>query len=270
MTKTCSMRPFRYAIAMLILGLPWIVSLLACSLAGLSTGANQSADATSTSLSQTRAALDVLLTGEAQNATSQAEQTRQAANQALPTSNPVVEQMQATLDAQATLIAQEAQPPSPTPPVEKPTPTSKSASDTVVLDKWKFQAFKLDPKCSESSANITCWSSPLTYESLLMETVERILIPSDWDRPYLLFEHRYKFDTQANVLIRADGPWNILWTFQVGGSAAWVPVEIDLSKYKGKEVLIRFVIDGSASNSWTVAPKNQWTIRDVQIVPERR
>ncbi len=270
--KKLTMHTKRITAAIFSLVLPLFISILACNMVGAPSAVQQSADLTATSLEETRSALDALLTQDAQAAANQAQQTLQAGIQPSPSPNPIIQQMQSTLDAQATLIAQKAQSPVPSlPTAAQPSPTStfQPTFTTLTLTEWNSKTFRPDNGCSEPSQNIRCWSG--SGVELIMETAQRITIDANWKRPYLAFEHRYDFNVPATIYVKANGPLEILWTFAEGSSSAWQPAKADLSKYKGKEIFIQFAISGSSSKYWWKnPPKNQWMIRNVRIEPEYR
>jgi hypothetical protein len=185
-----------------------------------------------------------------------------AVPQATATSQPgiseTIQAQQATLDAQSTLLAQA----SPTEIQESPSATTPGSVSTepVSLLEWDSTTMHQAPGCGEDQNGPPCWFGTGTELSMLSS--RPLLIDPSWPRPYLTFSHRYDFVQNATIYINVDGEWKVLWSFFQGQSALWVPFQVDLSDYKGKEILFHFTELGTTNK------KSTWYIRDPQIIPD--
>ncbi len=197
--------------------------------------------------------------------TEQARQTQEAVLIPSPeTEGPdlvaTIQAQQATMDAQSTL----------TTPInpENPTSTSLPVASTfepISLLGWETRTLRQAPGCGEDKSGPPCWFG--SGADLEMVLTEPILIDPAWENPFLTFSHRYVFIANANIYVKADGGWEILWSFPKGQSALWGPFQVDLSKYKGNEIILQFNVSGASGSLYSSGRKNEWYIRDPQIVP---
>ena len=196
---------------------------------------------------------------------------------------PPTADLQATVNAQATMIALQNQAPPTEPPVNPapteppptaaPTavePTQPSSGGTTLgvlkLVDWETPDFRPDNSCSDPAQEISCWTGR-GYE-MVMESADYILIDPAWSQPMLEFNHRYIFNMDSIIYIkrRSSGQWEIFRTYPAASIGYWVPQKLDLRKYIGEEVLFRFTTGGSSRpNFGKNPPKNVWTLQDIRI-----
>jgi hypothetical protein len=180
-----------------------------------------------------------------------------------PNINATIQAQQATLDAQATSLAQPSSTSAPSPvaeaspTVEAPPPASV---EPISLTEMKSSSLRQAPGCGEDRNGPPCWFG--SGEGLEMTTQKPLLIDPAWDNPHLVFSHRYVMDQNATIYVKADGGWEVLWSFPSGQSSVWVPFKVDLGEYKGKQVLLQFSLFGCSGIC-----TNEWYIRDPKIVP---
>jgi hypothetical protein len=178
---------------------------------------------------------------------------------------------QATLDAQATLINQpipsvtENQDPQIL-PSETSIPTDQVSLDPISLVDWKLNNMVQAPGCGEDKNGPPCWFGSKSEMSIT--SLKPIFIDPSWPNPYLVFSHRYVFVHDATIYVNIKGGWEILWSFPAGQSTPWVPFTVDLSKFKGEEIMIQMHAAGSSSSQSGKVRTSSWDIRDPQIIPD--
>lgn len=178
-----------------------------------------------------------------------------------------IQAQQATLDAQATELARPSSP-EPTSPPAGDTPTATSppvSSEPISLVDMKSTTLREAAGCGEDRNGPPCWFG--RGAELEMVTSKPILIDPAWENPHLTFSHRYFFVQNATIYVKADGGWEVLWSFPSGQSTAWVPFKVDLSKYQGKDIDIQFIVSGTAGTLYNAGQRNEWAVRDPLIVP---
>jgi len=232
---------------------------------GLGTSANDD------SLQQTSIALGVQSTSNAlREATLQALETVAS----VPTTAPVVEvDLQATLNAQMTAIASQATPEAPeaSPTSESAPPTEPpSAPEEIVLQKWKAMNLVEGNSC-EYKDGLPCWVG--SGIDITLESSEPILVDANWERPYLVFSHNYSFEGDGFVYVNPGGRWEVLRSYPKG-QVRWTDVALDLSKYKGKEILLKFFTSGPTikhTGPWWKPDKagdaSRWSILNIRLIP---
>ena len=178
---------------------------------------------------------------------------------------------QATLDAQATLInqpipsvaeSQDAQ----IQPSETLIPTDQVSLDPFSLVDWKLNNMVQAPGCGEDKNGPPCWFGSKAEMSIT--SLKPIFIDPAWPNPYLAFSHRYVFVHNATIYVNIKGGWEILWSFPAGQSTPWIPFNVDLSKFKGEEILIQMYATGSSNSPSGKVRTSSWDIRDPQIIPD--
>lgn len=185
-----------------------------------------------------------------------------------PDIDATIQAQQATLDAQATKLAQPAATEPEGPPAETSTPEATAppaSSEPISLVDMKSSTLRQAPGCGEDRNGPPCWFG--RGAELQMITNKPILIDPAWKNPYLTFSHRYVFVQNATIYVRVGGSIEVLWSFPSGQSTAWVPFKVDLSKYKGKEIDLEFIVSGTAGTLFNAGQRNEWSIRDPQIAP---
>jgi hypothetical protein len=258
-----SSRGLRFALALVVL-----IVLVSCAIPSIGPGSD--------SLRETSIALGVQSTSVAMTeATLQALQT----NSALPApTQPAVENdLQATLNAQSTTISQQ-QLTAAAPTATRVEPTSAQATATpepaepeeIGLQNWKMTNLHETTRCGDR-AGFPCWEGSGTELSLELE--EPIQVDASWSRPHLVFSHTYVFQADANIYVNASGRWEVLRIYPKG-EGRWTDVALDLTKYKGKEILLKFTIVGPTSSPGGVwwrpdkpAPNSRWSIQNIRLVP---
>ncbi|MDI6696212.1 MAG: hypothetical protein QME21_14290 [Anaerolineales bacterium] len=244
----------------LYLLLPLILAAMACQFPGI--GGN-------TSLQQTNVALGIQQTMNAINdATLQAQLTQVvAANPTVPQQN-----VQATLDAQATAIALDftrTAAPAATDTLTQtnsPTPTIEVALDEIPIVEWKmFFWVTLNSGCYVDGAG--CWRMNDDYrknanrEDVTLVSKNPVRIDPAWPRPYLVFWHKYDFEKSARIDLLVNNNWITIKNFRENeATSRWIQEAFSLESYKGKEISVRFL-----ATSYPLA--SQWYVNDVRIVP---
>ncbi len=182
-----------------------------------------------------------------------------------------IDSQQATLNAQATLINQ----PNPTstedqetavPPAETSIPTNSASLDPIALVDWKPINMVEAPGCGEDRNGPQCWSGSKAEMSIT--SLKPIYIDPSWPSPHLVFSHRYVFLHPATIYVNVKGGWEILWSFPDGQSAPWIPFQVDISKFKGEEILLQMYATGSLTTQSGKLRVSSWDIRDPQIIPD--
>lgn len=245
---------------LLYLILPLFLAAMACEIPGIGS---------ETSLQQTNVALGIQQTMNAINdATLQAQLTQVVAvNPTVPQQN-----IQATLDAQATAIALDftrtAAPAATETPtqISSPPPTTEVALDEIPILEWKmFFWVTLNSGCYIDNAG--CWRMNDDYrknanrEDVTLVSKNPVRIDPAWPKPYLVFWHKYDFEKPARVDLQVNGTWIIVKKFRDNEmTSRWLQEAINLEDYKGKEVIVRFL-----ATSYPLA--SQWYVNDVRIIP---
>ncbi len=162
--------------------------------------------------------------------------------------------------------------PTPAPSDTPAQPTSASASqEEILITEWKLNFFNpINSGCKVP--NTGCWAMNDDFKKhsgneLSLVSKVPVLIDPGWPRPYLVFWHKYTFQKTARVDISGNGTWSTMLILnQQKSSDVWKPGAIDLSMFKGKEILINFAAEGK----WLAHPSipgSDWIINDVRIVP---
>ncbi len=94
-----------------------------------------------------------------------------------------------------------------------------------------------------------------------MTSKEPVLISPDWPKPYLVFWDKHVIRRTGYVEIQVDGQW--VMVKDIGDTRSeWVPVTIDLTPYKGKQMIVRFVSEIGYYQQST------WFVQDVKVIPD--
>lgn len=151
-------------------------------------------------------------------------------------------------------------------------PTSAPAApEEIAITEWKLNFFNpINSGCK--IPNTGCWAMNDDFKKhsgneLSLVSKVPVLIDPSWPRPYLVFWHKYTFQKTARVDISGNGTWSTMLILnQQKSSDIWKPGAIDLSLFKGKEILVNFAAEGK----WLAHPSipgSDWIINDVRIVP---
>ena len=208
-------------------------------------------------------------------ATYQVKQTLNAgqsiATQAVsPNTGATIQAQQSTLDAQSTSLSPQAtQPPPADTPQTAPTPTSAGSVAPVQILDWKLLYwFSLPNGCKGDEP---CWRTDDDYKKhlgqspMVLASKQSYLIDPNWPKPYLVFWNKREIATPATVELIIDGT-PILVKQYPKGQSEWSSEAIDLSRYKGKEILIRFTVSGKWGSGRI--PGSEWYLENIQIVPD--
>ncbi|MBN1147548.1 MAG: serine/threonine protein kinase [Anaerolineales bacterium] len=199
-------------------------------------------------MNQTRAALDFEL---GSLATQYAGQT--AASQA-PTETSLPEIPSATVEQVAVTDTPQA------------SPTAEVSLDEVMITEWGMAYFaKLTGGCYEKPA--LCFKLNDNYRdtqsgvhaSLISK--EEILIDPSWPNPHLVFWTHSILPHKGQLDISANGDWSTLRQFDTK-RVEWQENAIDLSMFKGKNIVIKF---WSMVNGY---PQSTWFLENLKIVPD--
>lgn len=183
----------------------------------------------------------------------------------------------------AETVPPEAPQPSPTPeqvatqpPLPSDTPTvevqpTSSAPERILLTDWGMQFWApLSSGCTIKEA--PCWKMDDNYNKhlgsayLTLISKTPLLIEESWSNPRLTFWHKYKFERAANIDIQVEGRWiNVMGLSNKTSGGRWIQEAIDLSNYKGKEILIRFVAAGIWGSGGIKG--SDWFVNDINLVP---
>lgn len=151
----------------------------------------------------------------------------------------------------------------PTTPAPTPTQEASPTPAVITLTEWKAVSFLHMPEGCRSNG-LPCWKSndraAIGYDDVTLTSQESILVDPGWSKPYLLFWHQYDLDGSANVSVKTSAGWQYLKLYS-RGRKYWAQESLDLSKYKGQEIIIKFTLEPFHRVS-------TWFIEDIQIVPE--
>ena len=139
-----------------------------------------------------------------------------------------------------------------------------SSSDPVKLENWTSQNFKLlYYSCYQATK---CWKyAPQKNEPGEWRSVAQVWIDPGWQKPGLVFWHDYNLgpqDKPGEIFVLAEDAENpasngaampVLEKISGGANSGWEEKRIDLSKYAGKRIIIRFHANGSSPQYWTVS-----------------
>lgn len=269
MKRGSGYQPSRSLAGLFAILLPLIFAAFACNF--------QAASGTNDGLIQTNVALGVQQTLLAQTAAAIAAPTTEVA----PTASvAVVPQPVDTATSEPTLTAL----PTEAPPTEAPAqPTASETSAPVALEvidltNWKTESivplssgcfvpdqpcWKADPAGSTNNCRGCLGSSPVDY-SVHLTSREKILIDDAWPRPYLTFYYQIVFEpTRANLGVEVIDRGTVASVFAFDSSSpTWKQAFVDLSEFKGEEVLIRLGGNGTQTREFSLF------LQQIQIVPD--
>jgi type II secretory pathway pseudopilin PulG len=185
-----------------------------------------------------------------------------------PNTNATIQAQQATLDAQSTSVSPQVTQPSPadTPQVA-PTLVPASSLDPIQILDWSMAFwFYLPNGCHGSSP---CWRTNDDYKKhfggapLVLTSKQSYLIDQNWPKPYLVFWDKQEIRVPVTVEVVSDGTPVTLIEYPKG-KKDWTDEALDLSRFKGKEIIIRFVATGKP---YVEVPGTTWYIENIQIIP---
>jgi hypothetical protein len=184
--------------------------------------------------------------------------------------NATIQAQQSTLDVQSTSLSPQAtQPPLPT-DTSQPAPTLAPAAslDPIQILDWKMAFWVSLP--NGCRGHDPCWRTNDDYKKhlglspMVLASQQSYLIDPSWPKPYLIYMTKWKISNPATVEFTIDGTPIIVKNYPKGQSE-WTNDKIDLSNYKGKEISIRFAVNGKWGSGGI--PGSEWYLENIQIVP---
>jgi hypothetical protein len=207
-------------------------------------------------------------------ATYQVQQTQNAAQPAAtqpdsPNTDATIQAQQATLDAQSTSLSAQATQPIPldTPQVA-PTLAPAVSLDPMQILGWKMAFWVSLPKGCRGNA--PCWRTNDDYKKhlgqspMMLSSQQSYLVDPNWPKPYLVYLTKWKIQNPATVELIIDGTPIIVKQYPKGQSD-WTNDRIDLSNYKGKEISIRFAVNGKWGSGGIAG--SEWYLENIQLIP---
>ena len=187
-----------------------------------------------------------------------------------PDTNATIQAQQATLDAQSTSLSpQVTQPPLPSDtPQSAPTLAPAGSLDPIQILDWKMAFWVSLPNGCRGDA--PCWRTNDDYKKhlglspMVLSSLQSYLIDPSWPKPYLAYVTKWKISNPATVELIIDGTPIIVKQYPKGQSE-WTNDGIDLSNYKGKEIFIRFAVNGKWGSGGI--PGSEWYLENIQIIP---
>jgi hypothetical protein len=207
-------------------------------------------------------------------ATYQAQQTLDAGQPSAtqtesPNTNVTIQAQQATLDTQATSLSPQITQTSA--PVDTPQ-TTPSLAPVGTLDPIQILDFKMSFWFSLPNgchAGSPCWRTNDDYKKhfgtspMVLISKQSYLIDQSWPKPYLVFWDKQEIRIPVTVEVVTDGTPVILKEYPKG-KKDWASEAIDLSRFKGKEIIIRFV---ATAKPYVEVPGTNWYLENIQIIP---
>jgi len=206
-------------------------------------------------------------------ATYQVQQTLDAAQPVAtqpesPNTNATMQAQQATLDAQSTSLSPQITQPAPTDtPQVTPSLASAASLDPVQILDWKLVYWFYLPNGCRAGA--PCWRTDDDYKKhlglspMVLTSKQSYLIDPNWPKPYLMFWNKRRNTSPAAIDLIIDGTPIGIKQYPKG-QIEWSTDAIDLSNYKGKEIIIRFSVSGKWGSG---TPGSEWYLEDIRIVP---
>jgi hypothetical protein len=184
--------------------------------------------------------------------------------------NATIQAQQATLVAQSTMLSpQETLPPPADTPQVAPTLAPVISSEPIQILDWKMAFWVSLPNgCKGDSP---CWRTNDDYKKhlgmspMVLTSEKSFLIDSSWSRPTLVFWDKRKISNPGTVELIIEGT-PILIKEYPRGQTEWSSESIDLSAYKGKEISIRFAVNGKWGSGGI--PGSEWYLENIQIIPD--
>jgi hypothetical protein len=150
-------------------------------------------------------------------------------------------------------------------PTIPPSPTVVEASPTSITE-WDMLYWRPLPSGCHFE-DMVCWRLFDDFKTTggkadaVLTSKNAVYIEENWNSPYLVFWHEPDLRYTAYLNLRVDGTPTTVKDFSKS-SGMWKQAYVDLSQYKGKNVIVQFIsIVGEKRISY-------WLIQDVQIVPD--
>jgi len=188
--------------------------------------------------------------------------------------NETIQAQQATLQAHGTDVVQQgtqtAAPSGAT--LTQASPSVQTTLSPLLITDWKQGYFaQLSSGCK--LPDTPCWRSDDDYQkhfgdNMVLTSRSRIFIDPSWPRPYLAFWHKFHFEISASLSVEENGTWEDLALYNKGNQE-WEQTYLDLSKFKGEEILIKFTVATARWGSFRHnPPKSEWYLQQIQIIPD--
>jgi hypothetical protein len=206
-------------------------------------------------------------------------QAKQTLNASEPVSTPIEnpginatsQAQQATLNAQATsLPLQATQPPTTQTSLVTPPTSSAGPLEPIQILDWKMSFWVSLPNgCKGDSP---CWRTNDDYNKhlgmspLALTSKQGYLIDPNWPMPYLVFWNKRENANPVTIEVIIDATPIAVRQYPKGRKD-WTRDAIDLSAYKGKEIVVRFVATGKSGLDWGGNPGTNWYLENIQIFP---
>jgi hypothetical protein len=182
--------------------------------------------------------------------------------------NATVQAQQATMDAQSTSLAPQVTlpPPADTPQAAPTLATVESLEPIQILDWSMSYWFYLPNGCKEKTP---CWRTNDDYKKhygtspMILTSKQSYLIDPSWSKPYLVFWTKRDIKIPVTVEAVSDGTPVILKEYPTG-KKDWANEALDLSRFKGKEIIIRFV---ATPKPYVEVAGTNWYVENIQIFP---
>lgn len=150
-------------------------------------------------------------------------------------------------------------------PIVPPSPTVVEASP-ISITEWDMLYWRPLPSGCHFD-DMVCWRLFDDFKTTggkadaVLTSKNAVFIEENWNSPYLVFWHEPDLRYTAYLNLRVDGTPITVEDFSKT-SGIWKEAYLDLSQYKGKNVIVQFIsIVGEKRISY-------WLIQNVQIVPD--
>ncbi|MBN1536386.1 MAG: hypothetical protein JW908_06615 [Anaerolineales bacterium] len=203
-----------------------------------------------------------------------------------PTQPPEVTVMVVVQSPTPEMVLPPTETPEPT-PTEQPTETAQPVVPTdteIVIEVPDFievaniQAFNWyfanSTKCKDEKEG--CWFLTTYKQEGSLEPRDFYYIDPTWENPHLVFWHKFISDGYSYFgFVETTGDTEVGWT-QIKGykdsNFSWKEEAIDISQYKGSEILIRIMfvptIDTFSPQQKAKYNAHDWAIASIRIVPD--
>jgi hypothetical protein len=167
-------------------------------------------------------------------------------------------------------------PPTETIPADTPTDTAIPVPEFIEIKNvqaigWNFIN---STKCQDEHEG--CWMLTSYKQNASLEARDYIYIDPNWANPYLVFWQKFTSEGYSFFgFVEITGDTDIGWTQKQGykdSNYSWKEEAIDLSEYKGSEILVRIMfvptMDQFAPKQNNKFNEHQWSIASLRIVPD--
>jgi hypothetical protein len=158
---------------------------------------------------------------------------------------------------------------------ETPTETANPVPEFVEVKNIKAFGFNFSNSTKCMDAKVGCWMLTSYKQNASLEAQDYIFIDPAWANPFLVFWQKYESQGYSYFgFVEITGDTDIGWTQKKGfkdTNYSWEEEAIDLSEYKGSEILIRIMFNPT-SDQFVAKQKTQfnphtWSIAAIKVVP---